>query len=127
MVYFKKILFVFLVLSCFCFSYCYAVEWSQSDIDFLLNQVTSIDNYLLECRGCLIRIDSNISTLDERQQLIFSEIKTMHSDMKDKFDKLQSGVSTINNNIVYCLTNLQQIKQIATEMSTKLDSLQARS
>lgn len=127
MVYFRKILLVFLAFFCLFISQCYAVEWTEQNINDLLHDVDEIHLYIIETYGALENINSHVSTLDERQQLIFSEIKTMHSDMKDKFDKLQAGVSTINNNIVYCLTNLQQIKQIATEMSTKLDSLQARS
>lgn len=104
----------------------YCAEWSDEDIDTVLLRLDDIQYYITESYGAIENINSHISTLDDRQQLIFNEVKTMHSDMLSKFDKLQAGVSELNTNLVYCLTNLQQIKKLATDMSGKLDLLQAR-
>lgn len=135
----KKILFILLIsfsiIALFSTS-CFANEWSQEEIDGVLNNLNSIQDTLTTVTDNLATINDNFLPLldnissqsnlsSERLQLILNNLKQLNVDMNAKFDKLQSASAEINKNLVYCLTNLQQIKALATEMSKKLDTLQA--
>lgn len=132
MAYFKKIIFIVLVSFCIvalCSSSCFAVEWTQEEIDEVLNR-------LIEMQNVMATINENMGTFlgdiykqdvltNDRLQIIINNVKQINADMNAKLDKLQSASAEINKNLVYCLTNLQQIKALSTEMSKKLDTLQA--
>ena len=129
MAYSKKILFILLVsfsIIVLCSTSCFAAEWTDEEIDELLNRLIEMQNTINNLNDSLGILISDSSINNERLQIIINNIKSINSDMNSKFDKLQAAAAEINTNLVYCLTNLQQIKALATEMSSKLDLLQAR-
>lgn len=129
MAYSKKIFFILLIsfsIVFLCSTSCFAVEWTDQEIDELLNRLIEMQNTINNVNDSLGILLSDSSINNERLQIIINNIKSINSDMNTKFDKLQASAKEINTNLVYCLTNLQQIKSLSTEMSSKLDLLQAR-
>lgn len=129
MAYSKKISFVFIVsflIVLLCSTSCFAVEWTEQEIDELLNRLIEMQNVINNLNDSIGILLSDSTVNNERLQIIINNIKSINSDMNSKFDKLQASSKEINNNLVYCLTNLQQIKSLSTEMSSKLDLLQSR-
>lgn len=129
MAYSKKIFFILLIsfsIVFLCSTSCFAVEWTDQEIDELLNRLIEMQNTINNVNDSLGILLSDSSINNERLQIIINNIKSINSDMNTKFDKLQAAASEINTNLVYCLTNLQQIKSLSTQMSSKLDLLQAR-
>lgn len=132
MAYFNKIIFIVLVSFCIvalCSSSCFAVEWTDEEINELLNRLIEMQSVMTtinENMGLFLGEILNQDVLtNDRLQIIINNVKQINSDMNTKLDKLQSASVEINKNLVYCLTNLQQIKALATDMSNKLDTLQA--
>lgn len=129
MAYSKKISFVFIVsflIVLLCSTSCFAVEWTDQEIDELLNRLIEMQNVINNLNDSIGILLSDSTVNNERLQIIINNIKSINTNMNSKFDKLQSAASEINTNLLYCLTNLQQIKSLSTEMSSKLDLLQAR-
>ena len=129
MAYCKKLFFVFIIsflIVLLCSTSCFAVEWTDQEIDELLNRLIEMQNTINNLNDSIGILISDSTVNNERLQIIINNIKSIKSDMNSKFDKLQAAAAEINTNLVYCLTNLQQIKSLSTEMSSKLDLLQAR-
>lgn len=129
MAYSKKLFFVLItsfLIVLLCSTSCFAVEWTDQEIDELLNRLIEMQNAINNLNDSIGILLSDSTVNNERLQIIINNIKSIHTDMNTKFDKLQAAAAEINTNLVYCLTNLQQIKSLSTEMSSKLDLIQAR-
>lgn len=129
MAYSKKLFFVLIIsfsIVLLCSTSCFAVEWTDQEIDELLNRLIEMQNTINNLNDSIGILISDSTVNNDRLQIIINNIKSINTNMNAKFDKLQSAAAEINTNLVYCLTNLQQIKSLSTEMSSKLDLLQAR-
>lgn len=129
MAYSKKISFVFIVsflIVLLCSTSCFAVEWTDQEIDELLNRLIEMQNVINNLNDSIGILLSDSTVNNERLQIILNNLKSTHRDMNSKFDLLQAAAKEINKHLISCLTNLQDIKKLSTEMSSKLDLLQAR-